>query len=50
MPQPFEPWTITGNIARFKALLDTEVDLEKRKTLKALLAEETEKQETPPPD
>ncbi len=45
MSQSFEPWAITGNIARFKALLDTEVDLGKRKTLEGLLAEETVKLE-----
>ncbi len=39
----FEPWTITENIARFEALLDVEVELEKRKTLIALLAAETAK-------
>ena len=43
MPQPFEPWTIAGNIARYEALLDSEVDPEKRKTLKMLLAEENSK-------
>lgn len=48
MPAKFEPWTITGNIARFKALLDAEGDLEKRKTLKTLLAEETAKRGSKP--
>ena len=43
MPQPFELWTIIGNIAKFKALLDSESDPEKRKTLKTLLAEENAK-------